>query len=252
MSVRGTTCGPASGFGSGGEVITLLRHLLDDLDHLVGGVSVMPSKALAVTGLFEHRTTVGCAAGDGHPSATSELDQPLVAKGPQCSQHGVVIHTQYSSEISCWRKTLTRLSITLSDGSSYLGSHMLIERRTVRRIDLRVEHDATECSPIISRYQSARPAFSGDRPQGVGPNPRGHELQVPVNERFAQEVTVLSVRRCGADKSREGVHSCTLPRPPLGLVPETGDLSSPTGPSMTQAARPLTSAVGATQASRIC
>src|ERR1700676_58276 len=153
MSVRGTK-GPASRCGSVGEVTVLLRNLLDDLDQLVGAIPVMSSKAHDFTGLFEHGIPVGCTAGDGHASAPPKLDEPFVTEGAQCSQDGVVVHSQYSSEIPCGGKAFTRQSITISDGSSYLSSHLLMERCAVRRIDPGVKHDTTEHSPIISRLQS--------------------------------------------------------------------------------------------------
>jgi hypothetical protein len=97
----GAKCDPTSCCGSAGNVTALLRHLLDHLDHLVSAIPVMPSKGHEFTGFCEHRISVGCAVGHGHPSAPSELDQPLVTKGPQCSQHRVVVDTQDRSEISC-------------------------------------------------------------------------------------------------------------------------------------------------------
>jgi hypothetical protein len=50
----------------------------------------------------------------------------------------------------------------------------------------------------------------GNGPQRVSPDPPGHELQVTVNERLAEEVAVLAVWRRAADKDREGAHPCTL------------------------------------------
>ena len=66
---------------------------------------------------------------------------------------------------------------------------------------------------LLVDHAEERLEVEGDCPQAVGPQASGHELQIAVQDRMAKEITVLTGRRRGADKAREGCHPGTLPVP---------------------------------------
>ena len=65
--------------------------------------------------------------------------------------------------------------------------------------------------PVLLDHREERLEIEGDRPQAVGPQPPGHELEIAVDERMTEEISVLPSGRLGADKAGEGCHSCTFP-----------------------------------------
>jgi hypothetical protein len=72
----------------------------------------------------------------------------------QCSQHRVVVHTQYGSQISRRWEPISRFRIAVAYGSPNLTCHLLMEGSGITWVNLRIEHDASDSGSIIFMSQA--------------------------------------------------------------------------------------------------
>lgn len=76
-------------------------------------------------------------SGDANRSASSHLNDSLVAQDAQGPQHGIGVDTQLGREITGLRDLLARSRLTLGDGSTNLRGHLLVEESRVSAVESR-------------------------------------------------------------------------------------------------------------------
>jgi hypothetical protein len=68
-------------------------------------------------------------------------------------------------------------------------------------------------SRVLADDSEERLQVERDRPQGVGPRPTRHELQIPIQQRMAEREAHLTRRRDGANQARDEAHRSRFPAP---------------------------------------
>jgi hypothetical protein len=68
-------------------------------------------------------------------------------------------------------------------------------------------------SRVLADDSEERLQVERDRPQGVGPRPTRHELQIPIQQRMAERVAHLTRRRDGANQARMKLIAADSQRP---------------------------------------
>ena len=125
----------------------LVGNRLDDLQQLFAAIALTASEGdeLSCSG---HDCAALACSGDRDSAATSELEQPFVAKQAHCTEDGVSVHAEHRAEITRRRQALAWASLSLADRTAQLGRDLLVQPNRLVAIDLDLEQGASDNSFI--------------------------------------------------------------------------------------------------------
>jgi hypothetical protein len=115
--------------------IDLSTASLDKSDNFVTPVSLGPSKDEQFIDARHHRSALG-STNDSHTTTSCEVEQSFVTKDVQSSDHGVLVHPEYSRQVDGRGKAFALSGLTFGDGSSDLGGDLVVERDRFFLVDL--------------------------------------------------------------------------------------------------------------------
>ena len=119
---------------------------LDDAEQVLPSVPLQPCDLDKVLRLHEHDALRPRSAGNGHASATAELEQPFVAQEAQGAQNRVRVHPQNGREVMSRRQPFTGCRLSVGDGLSDVRSYLIMEQRGVGSVYSDVQHRAIHSS----------------------------------------------------------------------------------------------------------
>ena len=73
--------------------------------------------------------------GHGDSSATLKLEDAFLTKLMKGSKHGVGVDAEFRREILRWRQAIPGARLTIGDGPSDLGSHLMVKSRLIGAVD---------------------------------------------------------------------------------------------------------------------
>ena len=123
------------------ELSSILAPLLvsgevfDDLDELVGAVSVLACEVEELSSVLDNRAAFRCS-GNRDAAAAAEFAQAFVAELAESAEDGVGVDAEDGGEISCWRQAFSRLGLSLGDRASNLTGDLFVQIGGVRSIYL--------------------------------------------------------------------------------------------------------------------
>jgi hypothetical protein len=85
-----------------------------------------PCKVQQLLGSENYCTALGCAGDHDAPSA-SKLEKTFLTQVSERSKHRVLVDFRNRCEVTCGRKALPRLRLTLGNGTSQVGRHSQIQ-----------------------------------------------------------------------------------------------------------------------------
>ena len=129
-----------------------LRQSGNHVDDLVALVAMVAGKLNQVTRSTQHGALLGRSSNCHAPSAT-KLKQPLVAQNPQCSEHGIGVDMQDSSQVFRRWHALSGTRLPVGDCASDLGCHLVMERKVLVSVDLDFQHAAMNTSTMLTRVE---------------------------------------------------------------------------------------------------
>lgn len=95
-------------------------------------------------------------ARNSHASSSTELQEDFIAQEAQGTEHGIGIDTQDRGRISGGRHPFTRSRLSLGDGATNHGGHLLVESQWLGAVDLDVR-DGTTYYSTMSVQAEVRP-----------------------------------------------------------------------------------------------
>jgi hypothetical protein len=99
---------------------------LNQRNDFVATVSLRSSKHEQLFNARQHCTALW-RANNTNPTASREIEQPLVTKNVQGTNHGVLVHAENGCQVDRWRKSFTLSRFTLGDGPSDLRGNLVVE-----------------------------------------------------------------------------------------------------------------------------
>ena len=118
-----------------------LREAFDHLHELLAAKALLPCKLDQLArpsknGATFRRTRHGDAV------APSKLQQALVPKDPEGTEHGVGVHTEHRCQVTSRREPLSRTSFTFCDRTPNLRRHLLMQRSRLLPVHRYTKHSA--------------------------------------------------------------------------------------------------------------
>jgi hypothetical protein len=132
-----------------------LRTLLGStqgFDHCYDVLPPIPLSAGKVDQLPDLRndsTSLRCP-GDGHATSSLEIEDALVAKGPERPENGIRVNAEHGGNVAGWRETLAGSDLTFGNVPPNLGGHLLMQWDGLVSGDLDI-HDGDMQSITIVR-----------------------------------------------------------------------------------------------------
>ena len=126
--------------------------LLDDLDQLVGAVTLLAGEVDEVPRSLDDSATLRCAR-DRDAASAAELEQSLVAEEPERTQDGVRVDAEDGGEVFCGWEALAGLCLALGDRTANLGGDLLEEIGGIATVEFDIQHDASNTSVTDSGRQ---------------------------------------------------------------------------------------------------
>jgi hypothetical protein len=99
-------------------------------EHLITSVALRPCEVEELLHTANHRAALRRSGDDDGPAST-KFQQSLVSKDPQCTQNGIGIDAEDSSEILSLGNAVTGTSLALGDGPPDLGGNLIVEGHRV-------------------------------------------------------------------------------------------------------------------------
>ena len=119
------------------------RHLwqpFQDLDQLLPAHTISPSHADQLPSHGDHRALLWSRPRHCDAPPPAELQQTFVTEDPQGSEHCVRVDLEDGCQVSGRRETLPGFRLTVCDGSTDLGGHLVVQRNGIVAVDLDRNH----------------------------------------------------------------------------------------------------------------
>ena len=115
------------------------RETLNHLDDLVTSVTL---EATELDQLVDTLNDDALLRSPCHrdAAATLEVEETFLTEDMQCSQHGVLVHTEDGCHVLGQGKALSGSSFSLGDGPADFGRHLIMKRRCLCSVDLDIKH----------------------------------------------------------------------------------------------------------------
>jgi hypothetical protein len=123
------------------------REPLDDLDHLIGPVTLGAAEIDQVPDPIDHSAALR-RPGHGDPPPPLEIEQALVTEDAESSQHGVLVHPEDGRHVLGQGQPLPRSGLAVGDGTADLGGHLVVEWDRLSPVDVDIKHGAIHSSPV--------------------------------------------------------------------------------------------------------
>ena len=138
------------------ELSSILAPLLvsgevfDDLDELVGAVSVLACEVEELSSALDDRAAFRCA-GNRDAAAAAEFEQAFVAKLAESAEDGVGIGAEHVGEIFGGWESFAGFGFAVGDGAADLGCDPFVQLEVVVVVELDILHGAKHYSSILMR-----------------------------------------------------------------------------------------------------
>jgi hypothetical protein len=151
IAIRSRSTEPIGNNGaSASREVCQLPDFFDHLDELVDGISLAASELDELPNFLHDGSALG-RPGHDRAATASKFEQPLVLKQPQRAQDGVGVDPQDGRKVSCRRKSLTGLRLSVRDRTPNLGGDLLIEVGPSCLVQLDTNHCASNTSSTVGR-----------------------------------------------------------------------------------------------------
>jgi hypothetical protein len=118
-------------------------------------IPLCPGKDEQFIDAGHHRSALG-RSNYSNATPSREVEQSLVAQNMQSTNHRVLVHAEYRRQVYCRGKTFALSSLAVSDGSTNLGGHLIVQCDRFIFVDFECLH-RTSMNSTIRRAEKGRP-----------------------------------------------------------------------------------------------
>ena len=135
------------------ELSSILAPLLvsgevfDDLDELVGAVSVLACEVEELSSALDDCAAFRCA-GNRDAAAAAEFEHAFVAELAESAEDGVGVDAEDGGEVFGGWESITALGFAVGDGAADLACDLFVQVEGVFVVELDISHSAIHYSSI--------------------------------------------------------------------------------------------------------
>jgi hypothetical protein len=125
-------------------------EVFDDLDELVGAVSVLACEVEELSGALDDRAAFRCA-GNRDAAAAAEFEQAFVAELAESAENGVGVDAEDGREVFGGWESFAGFGFAVGDRSADLSCDLFVQVEGIVVVELDSAHGAMHYSSILMR-----------------------------------------------------------------------------------------------------
>jgi hypothetical protein len=130
-----------------------LADLLDDLDEVVGLVTLPAGKVEELSDLFDDGALLG-GSGDGDAASAAELEEAFVSELAERAEDGVGVDAEDGGEVAGGWESFARFGFAGGDRAPDLAGDLFVQLEGIVAVDLDTQHGDINSSVILVARQS--------------------------------------------------------------------------------------------------